>query len=64
MGLRPKNHPGPCVYISHISGGLHPPKFTIMENTACEAMLAPAWEGCQGAEAVPVSRGTTGLGRG
>ena len=49
----------PC-FISHIGcGGEHPPDFTAMGLTECEAMPAPAWEGRQGAEATLVSRGTT-----
>ena len=32
-------------YVSHIGcGGEHPPDFTAMGLTECEAMPAPAWE--------------------
>ena len=33
------------------------PNFLVLEKTSCEALLAPAWEGCQGAEAALLSRG-------
>ena len=40
-------------------GGGHPPNPTILGKTLCKALLAPAREGRQGAEAALVSRGTT-----
>ena len=47
-------------HVSHtICGGKHPPNFTVMGMTECEALPAPAWDGRQGAEAALVSRGTT-----
>ena len=46
------------------SGGEHPPHFTAhftaMGVTECEELPALAWVGCRGAEAAPVSGGTTG----
>ena len=46
-------------YVSHKGGGgEHPPNFTVKGINECEAFLAPAWEGRQGAEAARVSRGT------
>ena len=48
-----------CIF--HISGGEHPTKSTVLAKVLCEPSPAPApaWEGCQGAEAALVSRGTT-----
>ena len=42
-----------------ISGSEHPPNFTALRKTLCEAWPTPTWEGRQGAEAALVSSGTT-----
>ena len=51
--------PGPCVTFRTSFLMRHPPNFTFMGMTECEAWPAPAWEGPQGAAAALVSRGTT-----
>ena len=52
--------PHPPYYICHlIRVGDHPPNFTVLGMTECEASPAPAWDGHQGAEAARVTRGAT-----
>jgi hypothetical protein len=57
--------PGEAILISgSVSGGFlapqrpHPPARTVMGMTECEALPAPAWEGCPGAEAARGSKET------
>ena len=58
MGIGDLEPPCPVLH-SHIGGGEHPPNFFASYEDFVQSMLALAWEGCQGAEAAPVRRGTT-----
>ena len=53
----PPPRPWPCVAFPHQWWLAHPPNSVVLGTILCEALPAPAWEGCQGAEAVLVSRG-------
>ena len=58
-GRHGNSTPPPPPFPHHISDGEHPPNFTVLGKTLCEALPAPAWEGHQGVEAAFVSNGTT-----